>query len=311
MENVATVRTVTPPGPRRPSPAAPRALAGTLAWALAGLLALAPAPAARAQGPTPPPAPPPGVEVGALPVAGETWNFDGDAAAGPGPWGSVTVTNTSCAAPYRPGTAQAGAVIFTASLQATPSQSGQAVFQGDLLPFVGSAARGHVRVLTPVTPAGETSMTHVDASLAGLEPFAQGTTLRVCLTPVGAAVTLATIISDAQQVVAQGYDPSGVVTTPTADGQLLVAISGVRLGSADGSPQWVFFFLGTTYLGTDTAVPSPRLQLAGSPGPGQISVQYTSYAPGDPLCCPSLPPETVTYTWTGTALVPDGTPPGH
>jgi hypothetical protein len=48
------------------------------------------------------------------------------------------------------------------------------------------------------------------------------------------------------------------------------------------------------------------------PGPwGSVTVTNTSYAPSDPLCCPSLLPETVTYTWTGTALVPDGTPPGH
>jgi hypothetical protein len=300
------------PAPRRRPPAGLtlRALRGALVLALLCPLALVPPIPAGAQAPVPPaPAPPAGVEIGALPVTGETWNFDGDAAAGPGPWGSVTVTNTSCETPYRPGTAQAGAIIFTASLQATPSQSGQAVFQGDLLPFVGSAARGHVRVLTPTEAPAPT--THVDASLAGLEPFAQGTTLRVCLTPAGAAVTLARIVADAQQVVARGYDPAGVVTTLTADGRLLVAIAGSRLGSADGSPQWVFFFLDTTYLGTDTAAPSPQLQLAGSPGPGQVSVQYTNYAPGDPLCCPSQPPVTVTYTWTGTALVPDGTPPGH
>jgi hypothetical protein len=48
------------------------------------------------------------------------------------------------------------------------------------------------------------------------------------------------------------------------------------------------------------------------PGPwGSVTVTNTSCAPSDPLCCPSLPPATVTYTWTGTALVPDGTPPGH
>jgi hypothetical protein len=282
-------------------------LAALLLPLLAVLALGAPAPRpAQAQGDAP--LPPAGIPVGAQPVTGATWNFDGDVAAGVSPWAGVTVTNTNCAMPYRPGTAQAGAIIFTASLQPAPSQSGQMIYMGDLLPFTGSAAQGHVRVLTT---SGQAPTTHVDATLVGLESFALDNTLAVCLTPSGAPGTLGLIIVDAHVVVALGYDPSGVVTTSTADGQTLVAISGARIGAADGSPQWVFFFLGTTYLGTDTAVPSPQLQLAGSPGPGQVDVQYTNYAPSDPLCCPSLPPVTITYTWNGSALVPSGTPPGH
>ena len=279
-----------------------------LILSLLALVSLWPAASASAQGT--PDLPPAGIEVGGQAVAGATWNFDGDIAAGAGPWGSITVTNTSCAAPYRPGTAQAGAVIFTASLQAVPSQSGLAIFQGDLLPFRGTAARGHVQVLTS---SGPDATTHVDASLVGLKSFVTGTTLTVCLTGAGPAVSLAQIAANGQQVVARGYDASSVVTTLAPDGQTLIAIAGSRLGSGsgNGSPQWAFFFLGTTYLGTDTAVPSTQLQLAGSPATGQIDVRYGNYAPDDPLCCPSLPPVTITYTWDGTTLVAGGTPPGH
>jgi hypothetical protein len=44
-----------------------------------------------------------------------------------------------------------------------------------------------------------------------------------------------------------------------------------------------------------------QLGLAGSPAPGQINVQYFGY--GAPM--------TVTYTWDGSKLTPNGTPPGH
>jgi hypothetical protein len=119
------------------------------------------------------------------------------------------------------------------------------------------------------------------------------------------------IIADIQQVVEKGYDAFDVVATFAPDGSIFIGIAGTLIGSADGYTNWVFFFAGTTYLGTDTLKPSPGLQLVGSPGAGKINVQYTNYAPDDPLCCPSLEPVTITYTWDGTAVTPSGTPPGH
>jgi hypothetical protein len=127
----------------------------------------------------------------------------------------------------------------------------------------------------------------------------------------GAAGTVAAIKADLDSVLAQGYEPFQVQVNVGARGGPLIAIAGTLIGTADGYNQWVFFFLGGTYLGTDTAVPSPQLQLAGNAGPGAIAVQYIAYGPNDPLCCPTLPPVTITYTWDGAELVPNGTPPGH
>jgi hypothetical protein len=288
---------------RRPARAALALLALTAAAMLLG------PPLTAQQSAAVPPAS--GIAVGALEVTGATWNFDGGLDAGDqvGSWYQVTVTNTNCASPYNPGTAQAGAIILTARLSSAGSQSGAMVLQGDLLPFTGTKATGHARVST-ATSNGD-PVTQVDATVWNLESFALNNTLNVCLTGYGPAVVSATLAADTQQVVQMGYDVTGIVTTPGPDGSTFIGISGIKIGIADGYTQWVFFFNGTTYLGTDTGVPSPQLQLVGSPAAGQINVQYTNYAPNDPLCCPSLPPVTITYTWDGTRVTPSGTPPGH
>jgi len=230
----------------------------------------------------------------------------------------VIVTNLGgCDRPLPiPGTAQAGAIVFTAQLVAVASQTGHAVSEGDLLPFRGSAASGYVFLTTPQEPGAPT---HIDAGLFGLEQFAVNNTFRVCLvsgpgTPSGSGAApsfTSQVLADVQTVLGMGYDASGVVTTASPVGSSFIGISGVNVASADGASQWVFFFSGTTYLGTDTADTSPSLSLAGSPGSGQIDVKYSAYAPSDPLCCPSLPPVTITYTWDGASVTASGTPPGH
>jgi hypothetical protein len=131
--------------------------------------------------------------------------------------------------------------------------------------------------------------------------------------PRTADAQVSSLIADLNYVVnTKGYDPFGLVLTYGPDGSTpLIAIAGTKIGSADGYNQWVFFFTGTTFIGTDTFDPSPGLQLVGSPGSGQVNVQYVAYAPSDPLCCPTLPPVTITYTWNGSKLTPNATPPGH
>jgi hypothetical protein len=128
---------------------------------------------ARAQG-----VPPGGTYLGELHVDGPTWNFDGDVPAGPGPFQTVTVTNTNCDVPYRPGTAQAGAIIFVAQLSVTPTDTGLTAYNGDLEPFRGSYAHGQVRVLTLDDPD---VTTHVDATISNLDDFALSNTFAVCL----------------------------------------------------------------------------------------------------------------------------------
>jgi LppP/LprE lipoprotein len=283
----------------------PRLLTAVLP--LATVLSLWPSTLANAQSVPQPPAP--GFTVGTQMVESSTWNFEGDLDLDAGPWGNVTVTNTSCAMPYRPGTAQAGAILFSASLQPTPTTSGLTIAQGDLLPFTGSSATGFVTVLTP--PSTD-APTHVDAMLIGLEEFALNNTLSVCLTPANNAMFTADVATDADYVTAQSYEPFQILITPTTpDGPPLISIAAFQTPTADAYTQFVFFFIGSTFLGTDTSAPSPQLELTGSPGPSQVDVQYANYAPNDPLCCPSLPPVTITYTWDGASLTPNGVPPGH
>jgi hypothetical protein len=268
----------------------------TLAAVLAtGLLAAAPAAAAQSTAA----APQPGVRVGQLAVSGATWDFSGDLANEGGPWGSVTITNTNCTSPYRPGTAQAGAVIFTAPLGPAAGAGGPAPLTGNLQGFKGSAATGQVRL----APLADTGGTHVEASLTGLEPFVAGTTLSVCLALGTPPPLLAQISVDQQQVAATNFDVTGVATAATDTGQTLIAISGTQ-GSAGTLRRWVFFFLGAGSLGTDTGVPSTsELQLVGSPGQDQLDVSYADPDGGAPV--------TITYTLTNGALEASGTPPGH
>ena len=236
----------------------------------------------------------PGVFAGQLLVTGSSWSFSSNLPDLAGPWASVTVANTNCTTPYQPGTAQAGAVIFTGLL--TP---GLPSF-GSLQPFVGSAASGEVTL----APMADTGGTNVTANLNGLEPFVIGTTLSVCLTQGPPPPMLADINVGEQRVAANNYDVTGVAAVATDTDQPLIAITGTQT-TADGiNRQLAFFFTGDVYLGTDTSIPSlAPLQLVGSPGVDQIDVSYDDPAGG--------PPVTITYTLTDGVLTPSGTPPGH
>jgi hypothetical protein len=259
--------------------------------AAAGLLLAAPVAHAQQTLSLPPQ---PGVLVGQAEVTGPSWTFSDNLAGASGPWSSVTVTNTNCSRPYLPGTAQAGAVIFTADLGPRPRSN------GTLHPFVGSQASGNVQLL----PMADTGGTNVTTSLNGLEPFVQGTTLSVCLTQGPQPTTLADINVGQQRVAATNFDVTGVTTAATDSGQPLIAISSSQTTFSGANRQLVFFFLGDAYLGTDTSIPSlAPLQLIGSPGQNQLSVNYDDPSGAEPV--------TVTYTLSDGTLSPDGTPPGH
>jgi hypothetical protein len=205
------------------------------------------------------------------------------------------VTNTNCTIPYIPGTAQAGAVIFTATLnsQVLPSD-------GTLNAFVGSGATGGVAL----RPMADTGGTNVSATLKGLEPFVQGTTLSVCLTLGTPPPMLADISVGQQRVAATNFDVTGVTTANTSANEPLIGISGTQITPDGVNRQFVFFFLGDQFLGTDTSIPSlAPLQLVGSPGQDQIDVSYDDPAGGGPV--------TITYTLTDGTLTASGTPPGH
>ena len=100
------------------------------------------------------------------------------------------------------------------------------------------------------------------------------------------------------------------VTVGDGSGGFLTAVSAGRTPSADGHGGLVFFWHDQTFLGWDTDRESWNVSLAAS-GPDAIEARYPDYARGDPACCPSLPPVTVTYRWTGTRLGQSRTlPPG-
>ena len=238
--------------------------------------------------------PQPGVLVGQAEVTGPSWTFSNNLAGVSGPWSSVTVTNTNCTRLYLPGTPQAGAVIFTATL--TPGPKSDAALHG----FVGSQASGSVQLV----PMADTGGTNVTTSLDGLEPFVQGTTLSVCLTQGPQQTTLADINVGQQRVAATNFDVTGVATAATDNGQPLIAISGSQTTFSGTNRQFVFFFVGDRFVGTDTSIPSlAPLQLVGSPGPGQIAVSYDDPSGGEPV--------SIVYTFSDGVLTPDGTPPGH
>jgi hypothetical protein len=250
------------------------------------------APLANAQSAARPPQA--GVQVGQLAVTGSDWSFSQNLPSESGPWGSVTITNTNCTTPYRPGSAQAGAVVFTAPL--SPGFGSASALQA----YTGSAATGQVKLL----PMADTGGVNVTASLDGLEPSVVGTTLSVCVTLASQPPMLAAIDVGQQRVAGTNFDVSGVATAVTEDNQTLIAISGSQTTPAGTNRQWVFFFLGDQYLGTDTSLPSlASLQLVGSPGPRQFDVNYSDPAGGQAI--------TITYTWANGAFNASDTPPGH
>lgn len=116
--------------------------------------------------------------------------------------------------------------------------------------------------------------------------------------------------SDASQIgliKARGYtvdEKAPNATVRTASGDTLKAWIATQTQSQDGYSQLVFFFLNGTYLGTDTAKPSLAITSAKAAGHG-IAVTYPVYMKNDSFAMPTGTPVTITYTWTGSKLVPN------
>jgi hypothetical protein len=153
------------------------------------------------------------------------------------------------------------------------------------------------------TPRPAPTMTPQPQPSATSAPQATATTAP----PTGDALTL-----DPAVIEKHGYTPAqGHAETSDGSGGTLYAWAAVCSSSADGYCQRVFFFDGTRYLGTDTATDSTSISDVSTVGPQTIGVTYANYLPSDPLCCPSGKPVTIKYYWTGSKLIPSGTPPGH
>lgn len=94
-------------------------------------------------------------------------------------------------------------------------------------------------------------------------------------------------------------------------GQRLVAIPSLCSGSLllnHHNCQITHFFLEQRYLGTDTLYTYYGYESVRVLSGLSIAVDYQTYSPSDPFCCPSES-GSVTYTWTGSKLVASGEPP--
>lgn len=132
------------------------------------------------------------------------------------------------------------------------------------------------------------------------------------ITSTSAAPAGDPLTADPAVISSKGYTPAqGHAETSDGSGGTLYAWQATCTNSGDGYCQKVFFFDGTRYLGTDTLNDSASITNVSTTGPQTIAVTYAHYASNDPLCCPSLQPVTISYHWTGTRLLPSGTPPGH
>ncbi len=98
------------------------------------------------------------------------------------------------------------------------------------------------------------------------------------------------------------------VTVTDGAGGLLTAVVGVRFPTADGYGRLVFFWHGASFLGWNSIYESIVVSVDAA-GPATFALTYPHFAPGDPVCCPSLPAVKIMYRWNGSALVPDGSPP--
>lgn len=194
-----------------------------------------------------------------------------------------------------------------------PGMSGGPVLNpaGDV---VGISAWGIIR-----TPSGqpvqgvnfaipaELAMAFVDAGKsqsptapAPLPPPVAAAPTRLPTAPAQAtaAPTLGSVLeANRVKVASLGFTSGQEAVAQYGQGLNLIAIK----GSCGPSCQQVFFFVNDRYLGTDTLKTSTSIGEVAPVGPGRIRVTYT----------PVRPPVTITYTWNGQSLTPDGTPPGH
>lgn len=99
----------------------------------------------------------------------------------------------------------------------------------------------------------------------------------------------------------EGFVGSTPVTVGDGSGGFLTAVPALRNPSADGHGDLVFFWHNQSFLGWDTNEETWNVAVRAK-GTDAIEATYADYAPGDPACCPSLPPVTITYSWNGTGL---------
>lgn len=151
-----------------------------------------------------------------------------------------------------------------------------------------------------------------------LETFGSTTDVTVDVVgylPTGAAsVPAGTVSTDENAVAQMGYTLLSAVA-PEAQFAPLIAIPADASGDSTGYVQHVFFFSGTTFLGTDTAMGSPSASVSVADTTGSVvTLVYAVYNPGDTLCCTTAQPgvKVVRFTDSSGKLVAlDPIPPAN
>jgi hypothetical protein len=107
----------------------------------------------------------------------------------------------------------------------------------------------------------------------------------------------ATAARDRKRLLASSYTPERYEVSQIEGGTRILVFHSVCTGSADGHCQAIQVFRGEdpspVWVGHYAGVTSFHASLGG------FSVTSVRYAASDPLCCPSLPPETRDYRWNG------------
>jgi hypothetical protein len=105
----------------------------------------------------------------------------------------------------------------------------------------------------------------------------------------------------AEQVLdGRGYAPLGERDWHP-DQQLKVLIGVSR--SADPRAEQASFFVGDTFIGTDTKDPSASIEVAAQ-SDDSVTLSYGLYRPADQIDVPTGGTAEVTYRWDGSSLVP-------
>jgi hypothetical protein len=108
---------------------------------------------------------------------------------------------------------------------------------------------------------------------------------------------------------ARSFTPDRHFAVPLAGRHTLYVMHSICSGSSDGHCQEVDAFLdGQRDPLLDQQYAAVQ-RLGPTPNGFRLTVQ--SFLPSDPLCCPSGPMVTDTYTWNGHALARHGPPPGQ
>ncbi|MFB5189685.1 LppP/LprE family lipoprotein [Alicyclobacillus fastidiosus] len=116
---------------------------------------------------------------------------------------------------------------------------------------------------------------------------------------------LQSVMSDTYETgdASEHFAPSGSqVIVADGRGGTIAAVVGTRYPTADGLGQLVFFFHDGRFVDLNATQEVTNV-LSVKPGvAGSIAVTYANYAPTDAMIDPTLPAETVTYTWSGSAM---------